>query len=64
MKQVIDGMCSVLGTHLSAATGSFNAHALGAGGTSDDDDLALQAEHLHKGVGLGDGNHGWLWVRW
>lgn len=24
---------------------------------SDDDDLALQGEHLQEGVGLGNGNH-------
>lgn len=43
-----------IGTQLSTATGSLNAHAFGARGTGDNDDLALQAEKVHEVVSLGN----------
>lgn len=45
-----------IGSHLRSAAGSLNAHALGTRGTSDNDDLALQAEEVGEAVGLGDSN--------
>jgi len=41
-------------THLSTAASSFNTHSSRSGSTGDDDDLALQREHLREGVGLWD----------
>jgi hypothetical protein len=35
-----------VGAHLSTSSSSFSANASGTGGTSDDDDLALQAEEV------------------
>ena len=43
-----------VGTHLSTSTSSLDAHATGPGGAGDDHDLALQAEEVLEGVGLGD----------
>ena len=39
-----------IGTKLGAATSGLSADASGTGGTSDDDDLALQAEELLKAM--------------
>lgn len=46
-----------VGSHLSTASGGLNAHAAGTRGAGDDDDLALEAEHLHEAVAL------WNWDR-
>lgn len=42
-----------VGAHLGTAACGLNAHALGAGSTGNDDDLALQAEEVLQGVGGG-----------
>lgn len=50
---------SEVGTHLGAATGSFDTHTTGTGSTGDDDDLALEAKEVLKAIGLGNGDrHG------
>lgn len=61
--EVLDVVLSTLGTgsvgdgnvgaHLGAAASGLNAHALGAGSASDDDNLALQGELVQEGLMLG-----------
>lgn len=43
-----------VGAHLGAAAGGLDANTPGTGGAGDDDDLALEAEHVLQGLGLGD----------
>lgn len=43
-----------VGSHLGAASCGFNSHTSWTGGTGNDDDLALEAEHVEEGIGLGD----------
>ena len=43
-----------VGSHLGAATGSFDTHSSRSGGTGDDNDLALKAEEVGEGIGFGD----------
>ena len=43
-----------IGAQFGAAPGSLNAHTSRARGTSDNDDLALQAEKVHQVVGFGN----------
>lgn len=61
-RRVGDGnVCS----HLSTSTGSLNAHASGSRGAGDDDDLALEAEHILKALGLWNWDRhdgGWDWL--
>ena len=47
------GDCDV-GAHLGAAAGGLDTHAARARGAGDGDDLALEAEEVLEGVGLGD----------
>lgn len=48
-----------IGAHLGASASSFDAHATGAGGSGDRDDLALQAKEVIEVFGLGNGDrHG------
>ena len=53
-RRVGDGNVS---SHLCQTTGGLNAHSAGAGGTSDDDDLALEAEQVLEGRRRGNGRH-------
>lgn len=43
-----------VGAHLGAAPRGLDAHAAGAGCAGDRDDLALEAEEVHEGLGLGN----------
>lgn len=43
-----------VGAHLGAAARGLDAHAARARGAGDGDDLALEAEEVLEGVGLGD----------
>jgi hypothetical protein len=53
-----------VGAHLGATARGLNAHTSGPGGAGDDHDLALEAEEVLEGVGLGDvDRHGWRGVR-
>ena len=45
-----------IGTEFSAAAGGFNAHTLGARGTGDDNNFALQAEEIEQVLAFGNGN--------
>jgi hypothetical protein len=52
-----------VGAELCGSAGSFNAHAPGAGGTGDDDDLSLEGEEVLELGLFGDWDHacGILW---
>lgn len=60
-----------VGAHLGAAPGGLDTDAPGTGGAGDDDNLALEAEHVLQGVGLGNVDRhcggcvgcAWLWKK-
>ena len=57
------GICDGnIGTHLSTASSGFGTDTRRAGGTGDNDDLALQAEEVMEGSGCWDWDRhfGWL----